>query len=350
MSARARSVAPAVSAPIEHIVVVLQENHTYDNYFGTYPRGDGTLGKGLKVPAKAGAPPSVPPSHSPTLTPVDLNHNWASAHADFDSGAMDGFVYSEGSPTTMAYFEGTDIPHYWAAADRYVLCDRYFTSAMTESAPNHLFLVAGSCGGLRDDRVPASLPFPPVFQSLDAAGISWKVYGFTTWYERFEYIQKNPVTKTRFAAGSQFPADLRAGALPSVSWIVGAPGGDEHPPANVQVGQDSVANDVVNAIGASSYWPAGAVFITWDDYGGFYDHVAPPAVDAFGYGFRVPCLIVSPYARAGFIDHAVNDHTSILKFIETRFGLAPLSSRDAAANDLSEAFDFASPARSFEAI
>jgi phospholipase C len=350
MPAHSRASAPAVSSPIERIVVVLQENHTYDNYFGTYSRGDGTAGKGLSVPAVAQGPPSVAPSHSATLTPVDLNHNWSSAHADFDAGAMDGFVYSEGSPSTMAYFDGTDIPHYWAAADRYVLCDRYFTSAMTESAPNHLFLVAGTCGGLKDDRVPVTLPFPPVFQSLDGAGVSWKVYGFTSWYDRFAYVQGKPALKSRFAPVSQFSTDLKGNALPAVSWIVGAPGGDEHPPANVQAGENSVAQDIVNALGGSPYWPSVAVFVTWDDYGGFYDHVPPPAVDAFGYGFRVPCLIVSPYARPGFLDHTVNDHTSILKFVETRFGLAPLSTRDAAANDLSEAFDFASPPRPFEAI
>ncbi|MCI4346524.1 MAG: alkaline phosphatase family protein [Thermoplasmata archaeon] len=350
MPARSRRAASTPPSPIDRIVVVLQENHTYDNYFGTYARGDGTAGKGFRLPAVAGGPPTVAPSHSPTLNPVDLNHNWKSAHADFDAGAMDGFVYSEGSPTTMAYFEGTDIPHYWAAADRYVLCDRYFTSAMTESAPNHLFLVAGSCGGLRDDRVPATLPFPPIFQSLDAVGVSWKVYGFTSWYERFAYVQAHPATKSQFASARQFSVDLKSGALPAVSWIVGAPGGDEHPPKSVRLGQDSVAQDVVNALGASPYWPGVAVFVTWDDFGGFYDHVAPPAVDSFGYGFRVPCLVISPYARAGYLDHTVNDHTSILKFIETRFGLAPLSTRDAAANDFAEAFDFSSPPRPFEAI
>ncbi|MCI4362916.1 MAG: alkaline phosphatase family protein [Thermoplasmata archaeon] len=350
MPARLGPASPSPPSPIDRVVVVLQENHTYDNYFGTYARGDGTAGKGIRVPAVAGGPPTVAPSHSPTLKPVDLNHNWNSAHADFNSGAMDGFVYSEGSPTTMAYFDGSDLPHYWAAADRYVLCDRYFTSAMTESAPNHLFLVAGNCGGLRDDRVPARLPFPPVFQSLDAVGVSWKVYGFTTWLERFAYIQDHPAAKSKFATARQFSADLRSGALPSVSWIIGAPGGTEHPPQNVQAGQDSVATDVVNALGTSPYWPGVAVFVTWDDFGGFYDHVAPPAVDAFGYGFRVPCLVVSPYARNGFIDHVVNDHTSILKFIETRFGLAPLSTRDAAANDFVEAFDLSSPPRPFAAI
>jgi len=247
----------------------------------------------------------------------------------------------------MVYFDRSDLPHYWAMADQYVLCDRYFTSAMTESAPNHLYLVAGECGGLKDDRVPPTLSFPPIFAQLDGLGVSWKVYGFTQWYESFSYVQGNPAARARFASANAFAADLTAGALADVTWIVGAPGGDEHPSANVQLGANSVANDVVNALGRSPYWPSLAIFVTWDDYGGFYDHVAPPQLDSFGYGFRVPCLVVSPFARSGFIDHVANDHTSILKFVENRHGLQPLSSRDAAANDLSEAFDFTSPPRPF---
>jgi phospholipase C len=111
-----------------------------------------------------------------------------------------------------------------------------------------------------------------------------------------------------------------------------------------------VANGIINPLGRSPYWPSLALFLTWDDYGGFYDHVAPPQVDGEGYGFRVPCLMISPYSRAGFIDHTVNDHSSILKFIEVRFGLSPLSSRDAQANDFSEAFDLTSPPRAFTPV
>jgi phospholipase C len=335
---------------LTHLVVVLQENHTFDNYFGTYPGADGTLGKGILLPSLPGGPPVVAPTHSGTLTPGDLNHNWNAAHADYDSGKMDGFVYSEGSPTSLSFFDRSDLPHYWEAADQYVLCDRYFTSAMTESAPNHLFLVAGTAGGLRDDHVPPTLAFPPIFAQLDARGISWNVYGFTSWYERFAYVQGSPRSRARFRPAGAFTSDLAAGNLADVTWIIGAAGGDEHPPANVQQGSNGVAEGIINAVGHSPYWSSVALFVTWDDYGGFYDHVPPPQVDSEGYGFRVPCLIVSPYARPGFVNHTVNDHTSILKFIETRFGLAPLSSRDARANDLSEAFDFNAPPRPFAPV
>jgi phospholipase C len=351
-SARAPRSRPTVAsaAPIGHIVVVLQENHTFDNYFGTYPHADGTARKPICLPNAPGSATCTSPYHEPSLTPVDLNHNWKSAHADFNSGQMDGFVYAEGNPGTMAYYERADLPRYWIAADHYVLCDRYFTSVMSESAPNHLFLVAGTSGGIQDDRVPPTLGFPPIFEQLDQSGISWKVYGFTQWYERFAYVQNTPAAKGQFAASSTFPKDVAGGALADVSWVIGAPGGTEHPPANVQVGQNSVADDIVNPLGRSPYWNSAAVFLTWDDFGGFYDHVAPPVVDSFGYGFRVPCLVVSPYAKSGFVDSAVNDHTSILRFVEERYGLSPLSTRDAAANGMAEAFDFTRPPRSFVPI
>jgi phospholipase C len=337
-----------VSHKISKIITVLQENHTFDNYFGTYLGADGTSGKNICLPQKPNSANCVSPYHDTNLTPVDMNHDWNTAHADYDNGKMDGFVYSEGSSETMGYYDRKDIPHYWSAADNYVLCDRYFTSAMSESAPNHLFLVAGTCGGIISDSVPKTIRFPPVFQELDQRGITWKVYGFTSWYESFAYVQNNSPSKQNFSSSSaSFVEDLKAGNIPQVSWIIGAPGGDEHPPANVQLGENSVANDIINSIGASPVWESAVIFVTWDDFGGFYDHVNPPQVDHFGYGFRVPCLVVSPFSKKGFVDSTTNDHASILKFVENRFGLSALSTRDQAANDLSEAFDFSKPPRTF---
>jgi phospholipase C len=347
---RAPTAEVGATSPISRIVIVLQENHTFDNYFGTYPNAEGTAGKSIALRNSVGSSQTTSPFHDPSTAPVDLTHSWASAHASYDGGKMDGFVYAEGNPETMGYFDRSDLPHYWSAADQYALCDHYFTSAMTESAPNHLFLVAGTCGGIQNDRVPASLPFLPVFAPLTAKGISWKVYGFTTWYESFAWVRANSAAKANFVPASQWASDLAAGELADVSWIIGAPGSDEHPPADIRIGESSVANDIVNAIGTSALWNSLAIFVTWDDYGGFYDHLAPPQVDAFGYGFRVPCLVLSPYARAGFIDHTIYDHTSILRFVENRFGIPPLATRDAAARDLSASFDFTQPARPFRPI
>jgi len=341
------------SSQIEKIVVVFQENHAFDNYFGTFPGADGIAGKsGICLPQKKGsATPCVSPFHSPSLTPADMNHNWSSAHQDYDGGKMDGFVYSEGNQATMCYFDQSDIPRYWTAAQQFVLCERYFTSVMSESLPNHLSLVAGTCGGIIDDNVPKTVSFPPIFQQLDQKGVSWKVYSSTTtWLQNFQYVQRTPKAKANFVAAAEFLTDVKEGTLSDVSWIIGAPGGDEHPSANIQTGQDAVADGIVNNIGGGAYWDSAAIFVTWDDFGGFYDHVAPPQVDKYGYGFRVPCLVISPYAKQGYLDPATNDHTSILKFVENRYGLSPLSTRDAAANDMFEAFDFTQKPRAFEPI
>lgn len=339
-----------LSTPIEHIVIVLQENHTFDNYFGSFPGAEGTSGKSICIPKSKGSSNCASPYQDSNLTPKDMNHSWNAAHECFDGGAMDGFVFIEGNVETMGYYAASEIPHYWNAAANYVLCDHYFTSVMSESAPNHLFLVAGTAGGLLDDKVPSSIQFPPIFQQLDQRKISWKVYGFTSWYESFAYVKGNPSLTSNFGSATSFVSDLENGEIPNVSWIIGAPGGDEHPPKNIQRGENSVASDIVNNVGQSQFWDSSAIFVTWDDYGGFYDHLAPPQVDEYGYGFRVPALIISPYARKGYIDSVVNDHTSILKFLETRYGLNSLSTRDAAANDLSEAFDFTQSARKFATI
>lgn len=335
---------------LKNIVIVLQENHTFDNYFGAYPGANGTDGKGICIPESRGSSSCVKPFHSSNLAPVEMNHNWKSAHEDYNSGKMDGFVYSEGNKGTMCYFDGSDLAHYWKAAEEYVLCDNYFTSVMSESAPNHIYLVAGTAGGLKDDNVPPSLDFPPIFKELDSKGITWRVYGFTKWYEKFSYVQNSPKVRGNLHSGNEFMTDVEKGELSQISWIIGAPGGSEHPPQDIQKGEDSVANDIVNTVGTSPYWNKSAIFITWDDYGGFYDHVAPPQVDQYGYGFRVPCLAISPYSRKGLVDSTTYDHTSILKTVETRFGLPSLSTRDAAASDLSNAFDFSAVPRKFAKI
>jgi phospholipase C len=338
---------------IKNIVIVLQENHTFDNYFGTYPGVEGINGKTICLPQSPNKTQNcIAPFHDSNLTPVDMNHNWKSAHSDYNNGKMDGFVYSEGNQETMGYYDRSNIPRYWAIADNYVLCDHYFTSVMSESAPNHLFLVAGSNGGIIDDNVPKPLNLPTVFEQLDQKRVSWKVYGFTKWYESFSYVQNNPTVRKNFSSSpNAFAQDLQNQNLAEVSWIVGAAGGSEHPPENIQTGQNSIADGIVNAIGSNaSLWNSAAIFVTWDDYGGFYDHVSPPQIDQFGYGFRVPCLIISPFSRKGYIDKTTYDHASILKFIESRFLLSSMSTRDQSATAPIAAFDFSSAPRSFVSV
>jgi phospholipase C len=149
----------------------------------------------------------------------------------------------------------------------------------------------------------------------------------------------------RIAPADQFLTDIANHSLPSVSWIMPASDeASEHPPYNITTGELDVVS-TINAVMSSEYWNSTAIFVTWDDYGGWYDHVTPPQVDQYGYGFRVPCLIISPYAKQGFIDNTQGDFTSILKFVETVFSLQPLTARDASANSLMEAFDFSQAPR-----
>jgi phospholipase C len=350
------TITPSGLSSIKNVVIVFQENHSFDNYFGTWPGANGTAGKSICLPqtkgsARGGGGGCISPFHDTNLTPVDMSHAWTTAHDDYDGGKMDGFVYSERNKETMGYYNGGDLPRYWKAAQEYVLFDNYFTSVMSESLPNHLYLVAGQAGGITNDTIPATLTFPPIFEQLDQKGISWKVYSSTsTWLQKFAYVQDSSTARANFLSAARFATDLQAGNLSQVSWIIGAAGGDEHPPANIQTGEGYVADSIVNALGTSKYWDSLALFITYDDFGGFYDHVAPPQVDQYGYGFRVPCLAISPYARQGFVDSTMNDHTSLLRFIEDLHGLTPLSTRDAAANNATEAFDFTSPARPFQPI
>ena len=336
--------------PIQHVVVIVQENHSFDNYFGTYPGANG-LPPGVALPAKPNGTASVKPFPlNSDVPPRDICHSWGCAHAEFDGGKMDGFVYTAASVMTMGYFDYHQIPYYWDYASQYVLMDNYFSSVAGPSLPNHLYLVAGQSGGIVTNDRPATLSFPSVLDELQTSGVSWRYYAqvyASGWNPLpiFKSLIPNASLTKGIGDTSTFPSDIVAGTLPSVSWVM--PQDEkvsEHPPQNVTAGQDWVVG-LVNQIMRSQYWWSTAVFITWDDYGGWYDHVPPPQVDKYGYGFRVPCLIISPYAKRGFIDPTLADHSSILKFIETLFNLQPLAARDAAASNLMEAFDFSQKAR-----
>jgi len=350
----------ASPSPIKHIIVILQENHTFDNYFGTYPGANG-ISKYTALPAKLGGPPTAKPYLLTNATlSKNFNNSWAAAHEAYDNGAMDGFVVAQGSNVTMGYYDYHTIPYYWDYASQFVLLDNFYSSVMADSLPNHLYLVAGQSGGLTFDERNAAFNFTSssiqngkfdfnsIVNELGANGISWKYYaGFhlslTNWNPMpvFSSIENNESMLNNVVDTSQFVTDVESNSLPSVSFVM--PENDsvsEEPPGNATLGEQSVLPEV-NAVMNSPYWSSTAIFLTWDDWGGWYDHVTPPQVDAYGYGFRVPCLIISPYARQGFIDHTQGDFTSILKFIETDFSLPSLSSRDAQANNLMEAFDFA---------
>lgn len=338
------------STPIEHVIVIVQENHTFDNYFGTYPGANG-ITNSTNVPDAPGSNRYLHPFHLTNDTSRhDLCHSWGCAHAAYDNGSMDGFFSAENSSSTLGYYDYRDIPYYWDYASQFVLMDNYFSSEMSQSFPNHIYLLAGQADGVTANKYNLTLNFNSVLDELNSKSITWKYYaggfGATNGWNpvpAFTSYKSNSISFYRHMAfPSTFTTDISNSSLtlPSVVFIM--PGNSqesEHPPNDVKAGEHRVVG-IINSVMQSPYWNSTAIFLTWDDYGGWYDHVAPPQVDAYGYGFRVPCLIISPYAKQGFIDHTLADHTSILKFIEAVFGLPSLAQRDSKANNLMEAFDF----------
>jgi phospholipase C len=364
-------VAADAAARIQHVFVIVQENHTFDNYFGTFAHADG-LPQGLTIPIDPADPAAG------TLTPwplteartPDLDHGALTARAAFDGGRMDGFVKVQSArnlpgSVALGYYTGRDLPLYWDLAKHYVLADRFFSSAMGGSLVNHQYMIAARSSGLGERIPPEGFTFTTLFDRLDARDISWKFY--VKAYDKtltFRNLQPgnpknsqvawvpplamtsfvdNPVRFSRIVDLSQLYSDLTAESAPAVSYIIQG-GTSEHPPGDVRNGQNSVLA-IITSIMRSHLWRSSAIVLTWDDWGGWYDHVAPPQVDGDGYGFRVPGLIISPYARPGFIDHTAYDFTSILKLIERLYGLAPLTTRDEKANDLLNAFDFSAGPR-----
>ncbi len=357
------------SIPIDHIVVLMQENHSFDNYFGRLPAFGHADVDGLPADASnpdgSGAP--VPGFHQDRYCTVDTDHSWTGSHLEFNNGQNNGFV-TQNNPDgarAMGYYDQSDLPFYYARATTFAIGDRYFCSVLGPTLPNRSYLLAAtSFGHIRNDQgVFGRLT---IFNRLDDSGVTWKVY-----YNDLPYAAQlfGISSRTSVVPFSHFISDAAAGTLPQVSFVDAAMGIlraelDEHPPANIQQGEQFAAS-VTEAVLASPNWPRTALFITYDEHGGFYDHVPPPAAcapDAIPpmldpsdpssdfpaefdrYGFRVPLLVVSPYAKPGFVSHVTYDHTSILRFIETRYDLPALTNRDANAAPLLDLFDFSRPA------
>ena len=354
---------------IQHIVFVIKENRTFDNYFGTFPGADGA------TTGRISTGQSLPLGHTPDRTPRDLGHRRGAAVMAIDGGKMDAFdlIYRgnvNGDYLSYTQMHESDIPNYFAYARNFVLADRMFSSMRGPSFPNHLYTVAaqsaGAVGiptggwGCDDDesRVLVMAPDgqidlqPPCFEietladRLQSAGVSWRYYAPGKGESGYEWSALNAVKHIRWSSlwtehvvpATQFERDAASGDLPAVSWLVtGAE--SEHPPWSTCLGEGWTVRQF-NAVMQGPDWESTALFLTWDDFGGFYDHVPPPNVDDLGLGPRVPLLIISPYAKSGYVSHTVYEFSSFLRFVETRFGLASLTDRDAAANPMTDSFDF----------
>lgn len=375
---------PAGMGVIQHVVFLIKENRTFDNYFGTFPGADGAT----SGPISTGQ--VIPLGPSPDYTyPLDPEHDFGSAVEGMDNGAMDRFdLIGDGNVNGgfLSYTQVTqaDIPNYFAYAQNYVLADRMFSSIKADSFTNHLYTVAAQDGGsimLRaptphgnpgwgcDDgpnafaevmdgegnisEIPPCWDYQTLADSLQDIGVSWKFYApaagqigynFST-LDAISHIRNSPLWQTNVVPDSTFISDAAAGNLPAVSWLVTGTEND-HPKGCAICASENWAVNQINAIMQGPDWNSTAIFMTWDDFGGFYDHVPPPVIDQYGLGPRVPLIIISPYAKQGYVSHTQYEFSSILKFIEELYGLPPLTQRDANANDTTDSFDFTQSPRS----
>jgi phospholipase C len=364
---------PSTRTPIKHFVTLMQENHTFDNYFGTRPGVDG-IPAGTCMPVSTSQPGSrcVRPFHIGNRPVLDLGHNEQIFVDQFNGGRMNGFVEalrnSTGriDPNVMGYYDDRDLPYYWNLADEYVLFDRFFTSASAGSLRNHMYWVTGTPGNYSQERVPENGfdKLPTIFDRLQEQGISWKFYiqnydpqinlrnraagdrsSQVLWAPVLNYRRylDDPKLNSRIVDLEQYYEDLANDSLPAVSYIVPS-GASEHPPGSIQAGERFIRR-LINSLMRSRFWSSSAFMWTYDGWGGWYDHVRPPQVDAYGFGFRAPALLVSPYAKRGYVDSTTLDFTSMLKFIEGNWDLKPLASRDRKANTFMKAFNFAAAPR-----
>lgn len=366
---------------IQHIVIIMQENRSFDHYFGTFPGADG-ISMANGVPTVCVNDPATNVCVKPFHDAADKNrggpHGQSNATADIAAGRMDGFIgeaeraqkgcaepndpscAGAGLVDVMGYHDQREIPNYWAYARNFVLEDRMFEPNASWSLPQHLFMVsewsahcttpdvAASCvnalqNPLMGQGVSGSYAWTDLTYMLHKAGISWKYYvAEGTEPDCDDDAAQCPPVVQRTTTPSiwnplplfttvrqdgelgniqtidALEADARAGTLPAVAWVVPNNEVSEHPVALVSTGQNYVTA-VVNAIMQSPNWSSTVIFLAWDDWGGFYDHVAPPTVDENGYGLRVPALVISPYARRGLVDHQALSFDAYLKFIEDDF-------------------------------
>jgi phospholipase C len=331
------------STPIQHVVYIMMENHTFDNFFGRFPGATGD--------------PNLPHETDPMIS--DFNHGSSAALSYIDGGKMDGF-----EPHAYYQYTQSDIPNYWSYAQHFGLGDNFFSSYPTSSTPNHIAMVAAQTGGIyettpqngcnsqQNDIVHSvsntgrqywaypceniqSLP-----NLLEKARLSWRYYADVPIWDTPRMLK--PLHGSPYDVPvSHFITDVKSGKLANVSWITPTGVSTDHPPSMLEPAQNFVTAEV-NAIMNSSYWKSTAIFLTWDDFGSLYDHVAPTKIDALGLGPRVPLIVISPYAKPGYISPKLSEFSSFVKFAETNWGLPNLGKRDAltSISDLTDYFNY----------
>lgn len=362
---------------IRHIVFLIKENRSFDSMFGTFPGADGA------TTYRSYDGVTRPLNRQPPNLQADPGHDFNSAQLAYDSGRMDRFVQvkdavQNGVDVADSQYSRADIPNYWQYARAFTLADRFFSTVRGNTLPNHLFTVAAQAGGLdgspsgrlgqwgcdspkgavgerlsprgRVSYVYPCFNFPTLIDRLNARGLSWRYYApsfgepgyIWSTLDAIKQVRFGPQWRSNVLPWSRFASDARSGNLPAVSWVVPPWPASDHPPAGICAGENWTVAQLNALMGNRALWSDTAVVLTWDDFGGFYDHVAPPPGPNPNtmYGFRVPAIIISPYARRGFVDRTFGSFPSMLRFAEGVFGLRAVGAIDRRASDLSTAFDF----------
>jgi phospholipase C len=376
--------------PIKRVIYLMMENRSFDHMFGAFPGANGAstgVSNGKEVPLV----------RAPQWLPGDLPHDYPASLRHIDGGKMDGF--GETDPTTgvpvsqaFAYSQHLeeDLPNYFHWAREFVLADNFFASALGNSFPQHLYMIAGQSGGTydapgqtqaqlkeredmglaktwgcdvpdgvlvavahgvpdvgNDPGVPPCFTFKTQGDQLIEANVDWAFYAAQDYqvgyiwnaYAAIDHIFHSDRFDRHVRPVDNLVRDIRSGNLPSVTWATPRYELSDHPPWSTCYGQNWVTQ-VVNAVMQSPMWEHTAIFITWDEWGGFYDHVVPPKVDDLGLGIRVPLLVISPFARRGLIDHEQGEFCSVNRFIADNWDLAPLTDRVRGTTNYSHVFDF----------
>ena len=363
---------------IEHVVVVMMENHSYDNHLGMLrrPAADGfRLGRDrLPLATNPYADGRIQHAfHMPTTCQLSGHpaQDWLNSHIQFAGGRLDGFVESGSGPVSMGYWEREDLPFYYSLASAFPIADRYFCSVLGQTYPNRRYLLAATSIGQVNDTFPGLSDYPAngtLFDRLDAHGITWKDYYSAplpgTTLPGASVLLYPPLyfkDTSKVVPISQFFTDAAAGTLPGYCLVEEDFGTQsEENPQNIARGE-AFAASVVNAVINGPAWDRTLLIWTFDEHGGYYDHVPPPRAlppdsiapqvpagqvyDGFGrYGFRVPCAVVSPWARERYVSHHVYDHSSICKLVETKWNLPAMTFRDANAHSMLDMLDLRRPA------
>jgi phospholipase C len=361
------SMSASAQSTIQHVVVIMKENHSFDNYFGLFPGANG---------ASTGKTPfGTVPLTLMADQPKNCVHSWNNSEKDINGGLMDGFYTECGYPAYVQADQSV-IPSYWSYAQTYALSDNTFQQLGGPSFPNHVMEFAETSNNAIDEvHTPSAVKYgmgcdaaakgayvtsvnpdtgehynqAPCFTNstmgslLDAAGIKWRIYApqpdssgyawnFGSYFSDLWYgpDRNNDVDYT------QFCTNIANGDMQNVSWLVPSGSVSEHPNASITNGENWTV-DQVNCVMNSTYWSSSLIVVLWDDWGGFYDHVVPPVVNYFGYGIRVPMLVISPFAKSGYIGHALYSFDSVNKEIETVFDVpCLLTDCSTTVNDLSD--------------